>query len=280
MIDRSPHHGKIDGEAQAVPTGVAAVLGTRDVAEMMRTQTSVAGLLIIMAGFAIILGVLSQPWERVANALLSLAIVAVPTACVLLLYGPDRVRAEALSLARDLLVVALGLLGLAASLLAVVIVAVTVLFPFDAVVLLAAVPTALVLLAAGCFALFGRGLRRAFGWGVVLFGLPVLIFGLTPAVSDRAPTLLTADLLHGLYPDLYLSSLPEQAPPAPTLGALSSRVTAPRRAPLISRSYLRLQRVGHYGIILGLALTGGLFARSLASGRERRRPGREGNGSE
>jgi hypothetical protein len=238
---------------------------------MKRPQTSIAGLLIIVAGVAIVLGVLSQPWEQVANALLSLAVVAVPAACVSMHYGPDRWRAEARVLARGALVAALGLSALAVSLLAAAIVATAVLWPFDAVVLLAAVPTTLALIVAGCVARFGRGPRRACGGGALLFGVPALVIGLAPTLSDRAPALLTADAIHELYPYLYLSSYPEPAPGAPTLGTIPVSAAGPRLVPAICPSYLRFQRAGHFAIVLGVALGGGRFTRALAIHREQLR---------
>jgi hypothetical protein len=243
-------------------------------------RVPIAGLLVATAILAIVFSMLSQPGQVVSN-LWNLAVWTTPPTAIFYTYGSERCRSAIRTVAAALLWLVSGLLILAGfafcfawlllrCLEAPELISELVTFDIPLALAFGSTVVAMALVTARC--LRGRGLRRSFGLGFAAFGWPFLLIGLAPAFVERAPVLWTTELLHAVYPALYLTSFPDAAPPLPTLGGrLETFPRQPRKSfvfETVTPGYLRFQVIGHCLIGLALATAGGFLARTLAARRD------------
>jgi hypothetical protein len=237
---------------------------------MSRPRIPIAGLLVAIALLAVVFNLFSRPSQALPN-LWNLAVWTMPPTTILYAYGSDRCRSWIRSVAVRLFYLVLGLLVFVGSGLLVVFL----MGVFGRVALLD-VPTTLVLGSTVLImamvtrrAPWGAGPHRAFAVGFAAFGWPFLLLGLAPALDQRVPVLWTSEFLHQLYPHWYLMSFPDPWPSVPTL-ATSVRVSRPGGIVIgpAPQPYLQFQFIGHCVISLGIAMAGGLLARTLAKRRQ------------
>jgi hypothetical protein len=235
---------------------------------MRRPQASISGMLALVAVAAIVLAAACQSTGQARSALLTAALIAVPSVAVATVYGPPRYRSFLKALAIFALAVAASIV--AASLLIMAIVTLVAAFarPFDPLVMLAVATATATLMMAVRAAWLERGRRQAFGIGAAALGWPFLLGGLAPIVDDRVPSLVTMEVIHGLYPHLYFRDYPQEPPATATIREEFSRRYGTITKWPVAPPYVRFMRLGHCMTSLALALAGGLAARALFAGRE------------
>jgi hypothetical protein len=233
---------------------------------MSRSQFSMIGLNLAVAIMAMGLGLATQSGPHLVSALLSLAALGVPAVLTTWLFGPPRareiIRSWFLRLVRWLICLMVLLLG------TVIVGMIVRQIPGALVAIpdrLSAMAVALVLLVLATLTILTtlfQGKSRAISVAMLLFGGTFFFLAFAPLVNEAMPVLISAELLHEIYPACYLTEFPGLRPDRPLLREPTplvwpvGRPTSPVGSPL----YYQFQIMGHAALTLLIAAIGGGLA--------------------